>query len=55
MSILIGVQNMTKLTQAILIRQLNTCNLAIQYGKLNEEKMAKVLTIKNEILKKLGI
>lgn len=46
---------MTKLQQTILLNQLKTCNLAIQFGKLNDEKMTKVLAIKAEILKRLGV
>ena len=46
---------MTKLQRAILLKQLETCNLALKFGKLNEEKTQKILAIKTEILKRLNI
>lgn len=46
---------MTRLEQIILLNQLKTCNLAIQFGKLNEEKMTKILYIRAETIKKLGL
>lgn len=46
---------MTKLQQVILLKQYKTIVLAIQYGKLNEEKMIKALDIKKQIEEKLGL
>lgn len=46
---------MTTLQKAILLKQLETCNLALEFGKLNADKKAKVEAIKTEILKRLGV
>lgn len=46
---------MTKIQQLVLLKQLETCNLALRFGKLNEEKRNKIETIKLEILKRLGV
>jgi len=44
---------MTRLQQLVLLKQLETCNLALQFGKLNEDKRSKVESIKAEIVQKL--